>query len=143
MIKRLLVCLFLAGPLAAGAQPTGRADSLWVAENYLTSIQQTINNTKLAEKQRLVQLDSLTRLATGYKQLFAAELKKVVSDDQERENMNRSLNYILQSMVLYKSDIKKNNYKRSKSSNTELSYLNTNIPRLLSLIKKSLLPAAK
>ncbi|MBP7555650.1 MAG: hypothetical protein KA821_05275 [Chitinophagaceae bacterium] len=143
MIKQLLICLLLTGPLAGAAQSAGGADSLWVVKNYLMSIQQTINNTKFTEKQRIVQLDSLTRLSTGYKQLFAAELKKVVPDDRERENMNRSLNYILQSMVLYKSDIKKNNYKRSKSSNTELSYLNTNIPLLLSLIQKTLLPAAK
>lgn len=143
MIKQLIICFFLFVPLAAAAQSASRADSLWVVENYLTSIQHTINNPKLTEKQRIIHLDSLTRLATGYKQLFAAELKKFVSDDRECENLNRSLNYILQSMVLYKSDIKNNNYKRSKSSNTELAYLNNNIPRLISSISKSLLPGGK
>lgn len=136
MIKQLIICFFLFAPLAAAAQSASRADSLWVVENYLTSIQQTINNPKLTEKQRIIHLDSLTRLATGYKQLFAAELKKVVLDDRECENMNRSLNYILQSMVLYKSDIKNNNYKRSKSSGEEAAYLNTTIPAFISRLNK-------
>ena len=134
MIKQLIICFFLFAPLAASAQSANRADSLWVVENYLTSIQQTINNPKLTEKRKVAQLDSLIRLATGYKQLFTSQIKKIVSDEQECENMNRSLNYILQSMALYKSDIKKNNYKPSKSSSQEVTYLNTNIPALISRI---------
>lgn len=124
MIKQLFFFLLLLFSVRVNAQTAKGTDSLIMVKNYLLNIQKTVN-AKQAEKQKIAKLDSLIRLATKQKAIFGRNLTCVVKNKQEAAEMKTTLNFILQSMVLYKADLKSNG-----ESPSEILYLNKNIPIL-------------
>lgn len=123
MIKQLFFFLLLLFSVRVNAQTAKGTDSLIMVKNYLLNIQKTVN-AKQPEKQKVTKLDSLIRSATKQKAIFERNLNSVVQNKQEAAEMKTSLNFILQSMVLYKTDIKNS---QPKSARTEMLYLNKNI----------------
>lgn len=127
MIKNILFLLLLFA-VKTYAQTSKSIDSLFMVKSYLLVIQETVN-AKKSEKQKIAKLDSLIRLATSHKRIFDRNLNDIVKYEREAKEMKTSLNFILQSMVLYKTDLKS-----SGKSPSEILYLNKNIPILVNKI---------
>lgn len=127
MIKKYLF-VFLFVSLQANAQLTKKIDSLFLVKSYLLNIQHTVNS-KEESKQKLAKLDNFVKSATAQKAVFNKNIAKIVENKQEIEQLKSSLNFILQSLALYKSDISNN-----KSGLSEKKYLNQNIPPLIDKI---------
>lgn len=129
MTKQLLFLLLLFS-IKVNAQTAKGIDSLFLVKNYLLDVQ-TIINAKQLENQKIEKLDSFIRSATKQKAIFGRNINSIVQNNQEAEEMKTSLNFILQSMVVYKTDIKNN---QPKQARTEILYLNKNIPILINKI---------
>ncbi len=119
-----LILLFLLISLQANAQRPG-LDSLSMVRNYLMEIRNAVNSKELP-KHKLEKLDRLIKSATSQKAIFNRNITKVIVVALEAEQLMSTLNFILQSMVLYRSDIKSN-----YESQSETVFLNKNIPVLV------------
>lgn len=119
-----LTFLFLLTSLQGNAQ-IAEVDGLYMVRNYLVEIRNTVN-AKEPPKHKLEKLDSLIKSANMQKAVFNRNVAKITATPQEAEQLKSALNYILQSMILYRSDIK--NYHESQS---EIVFLNKNIPVLI------------
>lgn len=118
-------------PISRGySQYSKRIDSLSMLKDYLRKIQVVVN-AKQGGKEKVFKLDSLIGLGTSYRSQFKQQLKVFVMDGDERNLMQRSFDFILQSLVLYKVDLKE-----IGSSPMEMRYLNKNIPDLIARIKR-------
>ncbi|WP_162796137.1 hypothetical protein [Pedobacter nanyangensis] len=123
-----LFLLFMLVSLQTNAQISKGMDSIFLVKDYLLHIQKAVN-TQQPEKEKIAKLDSLIRLATEQKAVFGRNLSPILKNEQEAREMKTSLNFILQSMVLYRSDLQSNN-----KSQSEILYLNKNIPILINKI---------
>ncbi|MCJ8210406.1 hypothetical protein MUY27_11860 [Mucilaginibacter sp. RS28] len=133
LLKNWLV-FTIASTTLCYSQANTHTDSLFATKNYLQAITSTINQVK-DPKQRVGKLDSLIRLGTEQKAIFERNMKVLLKEnDQEYKMVSRSFNFILQSVILYKTDMKENNYRSNQSTKTELVYLNKNIPPLIDKI---------
>lgn len=119
-----LILLFLLISLQANAQKA-RLDSLSIVRNYLMEIRNAVNSKELP-KNKLEKLNRLIKSATSQKAIFNRNITKVIGVAPEAEQLMSTLNFILQSMVLYRSDIKSNH-----ESQSETVFLNKNIPVLV------------
>ncbi|WP_162926574.1 hypothetical protein [Pedobacter chitinilyticus] len=116
--------------IKVSAQTEKATDSLALIRNYLLDIQKAVN-TKQPQKHKVAKLDSLIRLATKQQAVFERNLSPVLKNKREVVAMESSLNFILQSMVLYKTGIKNS---QSRSAHAETLYLNKNISILANKI---------
>lgn len=127
MIRSLLI-LFLLIPIKSIARDSPNSDSLLLVKNYLLDIQRVINE-KVTEQERLGALDSLLQRASVQKTRLEYNLNLIVKNGQIAGEMTAVFNFIIQSLILYKTDL------RNKSENTsEMEYLNHNIPILVDKI---------
>lgn len=121
MIRSLLI-LFLLLSIKSIAQDSPNSDSLLLVKNYLLDIQRVINE-KVTEQERLGALDSLLQRASVQKTRLEYNLNLIVKNGQVAGEMTAAFNFIIQSLILYKTDL------RNKAENTsEMEYLNHNIP---------------
>lgn len=145
MLPAIIILLLFAISLELPAQQKSTAallpvqasksvDSLYRVKAFLLVVKHTINNHQLTEKQRVVQLDSFIHEGSKLQRLFARHIRVVLNDSAECETLERSLSFVLQSMVLLKTDLKGNNYKPGESSRGELDYMNKHIPPLVETI---------
>ncbi len=102
----------------ASAQTTQPKDSLLFEKAYLLDIKRSLSK-KQAIQQKIVMLDSLINKGKALDKVFHRS---------QLSHLSRSFQFILQSLVLYKSDLK-----TATDSHMERQYLDENIP---SLIKK-------
>lgn len=121
-MKRLYVILFLllfGWVHFASAQTTQPKDSLLLANTYLLDIQRSLSK-KQGRQQKIVMLDSLINKGKALDKVFHRS---------QLSHLSRSFQFILQSLVLYKSDLK-----TARDSPMERQYLDENIPSLIKQI---------
>ena len=121
-MKRLYVILFLllfGWDDSAPAQATQPKDSLLLAKTFLLDIQRSLSK-KQERQQKIVMLDSLINKGKSLDKVFHRS---------QLSHLSRSFQFILQSLVLYKSDLK-----IAADSPMERQYLDKNIPLLLKQI---------
>src|SRR5690606_5734051 len=99
-------------------------DSLLLVKTYLTELKKTATS-KQSKKAKLLKLEPLLRDGIRQRGILNRNIKRT-KNPNETEELVRLFNFILQSAILYKSDIK-NNY----SGAAEISYLKMNIPVFL------------
>lgn len=134
MFKFVLVfCLFFS--VTATAQKQQNVDSLLFVKSYLLVLKETVSEKQTSLKQKVVKVDSLLKAGSQYQTLLATHLKPVVVSNTEREQMQQSFRLILQSAILFKTDVKQQQYKTGKSSDAEVLYINKNIPLLVDKIQ--------
>lgn len=121
-MKSLILILFFFG-IQMNAQ-TKSKDSLVLVKEYLYELKSTVNSSKF-KKSKILKMERLIRTGITQREIFERNIKRTKSKE-EAEEMIRTFNFILQSAILYKNDIKKN-----YSGYSEVKYLNTNIPVLL------------
>lgn len=85
-------------------QTSKNIDSLLLVKEYLLDIRKTIN-TKQSPGQKIEKLTTFIRAATKQKAIFGRNINPIAPTHQEAGDMKTSLNFVLQSMVLYKSDL--------------------------------------
>jgi len=129
MIKKFSFILLLFSGFAF-SQSSKPADSLFLVKNYLLEIQNTVNS-KESPKQKIGKLNALIKLVTTQKAVFNRNITKVVKNNDEAKTLKSSLNFILQSMVLHKSDLR---VAPKPCGTNEAAYLNKNIPVLVDKI---------
>lgn len=121
-MERLYVIFFLSlfgWVHFASAQTTQPKDSLLSAKTYLLDIQKFLSK-KRERQQKIVMLDSLINEGKALDKVFhRGQLSK----------LSRSFHFILQSLALYKSDLK-----TAADSPIEMQYLDENIPMLIKQI---------
>lgn len=129
-VKAIFILVLFCGSNVFG-QISKNTDSLFMVKNYLLDIQNTVNS-KENPKQKTEKLTAFIRSAAKQKAVFGRNIHSVAPNNQEAEEMKTSLNFVLQSMVLYKSDLKE---KPAKPCGTnEAAYLNKNITILVNKI---------
>jgi len=124
---RTLFLLFFLISFQANSQTSKVVDSLFLVKSYLLEIRTTVNSKE--KPQQLEKLDRLIKSATTQKDFFNRNIIKILDNKQEMAKLKSSLNFILQSLVLYKSDISNDN-----DGFSEKKYLNQNIPPLVDKI---------
>lgn len=125
MIKKCLI-LFIMIWFQANAQKTV-IDSIFGVQDYLLEIRNSVNSNESPRK-KLDKLNSLIQSATTQKAIFSRNITKISGQPQEEVQLKSLLNFILQSLVLYETDLKNNNI---KSAQNELKYMNKNISNLV------------
>lgn len=123
MLRGLLLLLLL-NPVRVQGQTTS-IDSLYMVRHYLLQIRNTVNSGESASR-KLDKLNVMVRSADRQKNVFSRSVRRLVGDVTDVEQLISSLNFVLQSLVLYRSDLKGNHTGRS-----ELVFLNRNIPILV------------
>jgi len=127
-VKKILL-LFLLVSVFANAQRS-RIDSLLVINDYLSEIRNIVNENNIDKAQRLQKLKILVKKASEKEKKFKSNLKEIIpTNNSDYKMMTNRFHLILQSLVLYKSDISNNN-----ESLSEKKYLNQNIPALIDKI---------
>lgn len=127
MMKPLFLFL-LSISLQINAQNRSSVDSLFIVKKYLIEIQDIVNSKK-SNGQKLAELDKLVKSAAKQNNIFERSLKVILDSKKESDDMKASFKLILQSMALYKSDIKMNS-----KNDSERKYLNRNISPLVDKI---------
>ena len=125
MIKKFLV-LFIMVWLQTNAQRTA-IDSLFRVQDYLLEIKSSVNSNE-SPKKKLEKLNRLIQSASTQKDIFSRNIAKISGNKEETTQLKSSLNFILQSLALYTTDLKRNNM---KSAENELKYMNKNISHLV------------
>jgi len=120
-----LFFIFLFISIQLYAQSSKNIDSLFLVNDYLQEIK-TVVNSKDDNDKKIKELDNLIRIATRQKSVFSRNIKLVVKNQKTQDELGVSINFILQSLVLYETDIKS-----SSKSASERKYLNQNIPPLI------------
>lgn len=115
----ILFILLFGWDYSASAHTTQPKDSLMLVKTYLFEIQKSLSKKQERHK-KIVMLDSLINKGKA--------LDKVFRGDQ-LSKLSRSFHFILQSLALYKSDLK-----ATADSPMERQYLDENIPLLLKQI---------
>lgn len=121
-MKQLYVIFFLSlfgWVHFASAQTIQPKDSLLLTKIYLLDIQRSLSK-KQGRQQKIVMLDSLINKGKALDNVFhRGQLSK----------LSRAFHFILQSLALYKSDLK-----TAADSPMERQYLDENIPMLIKQI---------
>jgi hypothetical protein len=118
-MKRLYVIFFLSlfgWVYSASAQTTQPKDSVLLAKIYLLDIQRSFSK-KQERQQKIVMLKSLINKGKTLDKVFHRS---------QLSHLSRSFQFILHSLVLYKSDLK-----IAADSPMERQYLNESIPLLI------------
>lgn len=118
----------------AEAQQQKHIDSLLMVKDYLLTLQQVVSDRETTLRKKVEQVDSLLKKGVYYETLFKTHLIPIVTPYQESERLLQSFRFIVQSAILFKTDVKQQGYKPGKSSAAEVLYLNKNIPPLVDSI---------
>ncbi len=121
-MKQLYVIFFISlfvWAYSASAQTTQPKDSVLLAKIYLLDIHKSLSK-KQERQQKIVMLESLINKGKTLEKVFHRS---------QLSHLSRSFQFILHSLVLYKSDLK-----IAADSPMERQYLDKNIPLLLKQI---------
>mgnify|MGYP000873556568 CR=1 FL=1 len=109
-------------------------DSLMTVTTYLLDLKSTVNDTITPVQLKVNKLDSMVRLATKFQAIIDNSGKKVIAIDNVFEKIRNDFRFVIQSVILYKTDIKEQEYKISERLLQEKLYINKNIPPLVDKI---------
>lgn len=126
MLPNLFITVTLLLQSITGISQTKQHIShLYEVKSYLLAAKTTVNK-RTEREQKVASLDSLIRLATRTKEIFTVHINPILRNrPEEIRSLNQSLNFILQSIILYKTDLKN---RQEKAAETEMQYLNKQIP---------------
>lgn len=124
-----MVLVFLLISIFGNAQKS-KIDSLLITRDYLSEILSTVNGKNSNKNEQLQKLKIIIKQASVKEKQFKSNLKEIIpTNNPDYKKMTNSFHLILQSVVLYKSDIPNNN-----DGLSEKKYLNQNIPTLIDKI---------
>lgn len=130
-IFRVLLVLFTTINIA---QNKSDIDSLYQVKNYLLEIRSTVNVKDWNGAQQLIKVEQLIEKGKSYETQFPLWLKSVIHEDSwHSTEMKRQFTLILQTLALYKSDLKTFQNKRP-TNKEDLEFLNNSIPKLVDTI---------
>lgn len=134
MIKSICMVFLVLFTTITIAQNKSDIDSLYQVNNFLLDIRSTVNLKKWNGAQQLIKVEQLIEKGKGYETQFPLWLKTVIREDSWHSiEMKRQFTLILQTLALYKSDLKMLQNKRP-TNQEELEYLNRKIPKLVDTI---------
>ena len=134
MIKSICMVFLVIFTTITIAQNKSDIDSLYQVNNFLLDIRSTVNLKKWNGAQQLIKVEQLIEKGKGYETQFPLWLKTVIREDSWHSiEMKRQFTLILQTLALYKSDLKMLQNKRP-TNQEELEYLNRKIPKLVDTI---------
>lgn len=109
-------------------------DSLYQVKDFLLDIRSTVNVKDWNGAQQLIKVEQLIEKGKSYETQFPLWLKTVIREDiWHSTEMKRQFTLILQTLALYKSDLKTFQNKRP-TNKEDLEYLNCKIPKLVDTI---------
>jgi hypothetical protein len=126
-MKKLLIAFMMLFAFSAKAQTKAQADSLNVVKEYVLNLQSTVNSTTLGGEEKVRALTTLLETGTKTGKTLKKNLGAFVMGD-EYKNIAGLYGFIVQSAILYKTDLKSNNYKEGESAKVEAQYLNGHVP---------------
>ena len=134
MIKSIYIGFLVLFTTITFAQNKSDIDSLFQVKNYLLDIRSTVNVKDWNGAQQLIKVEQLIEKGQRYETQFPLWLKTVIREDSwHSTEMKRQFTLILQTLALYKSDLKMLQNKRP-TNQEELEYLNRKIPKLVDTI---------
>ena len=134
MIKSIYIGFLVLFTTITFAQNKSDIDSLYQVKNYLLDIRSTVNVKDWNGAQQLIKVEQLIEKGQRYETQFPLWLKTVIREDSwHSTEMKRQFTLILQTLALYKSDLKTFQNKRP-TNQEELEYLNRKIPKLVDTI---------
>jgi len=134
MIKSIYIGFLVLFTTITFAQNKSDIDSLYQVKNYLLDIRSTVNVKDWNGAQQLIKVEQLIEKGQRYETQFPLWLKTVIREDSwHSTEMKRQFTLILQTLALYKSDLKMLQNKRP-TNQEELEYLNRKIPKLVDTI---------
>lgn len=134
MIKSIYIGFLVLFTTITSAQNKSDIDSLYQVKNYLLDIRSTVNVKDWNGAQQLIKVEQLIEKGKSYETQFPLWLKTVIREDSwHSTEMKRQFTLILQTLALYKSDLKMLQNKRP-TNQEELEYLNRKIPKLVDTI---------
>jgi hypothetical protein len=134
MIKSIYIGFLVLFTTITFAQNKSDIDSLYQVKDYLLDIRSTVNVKDWNGAQQLIKVEQLIEKGQRYETQFPLWLKTVIREDSwHSTEMKRQFTLILQTLALYKSDLKMLQNKRP-TNQEELEYLNRKIPKLVDTI---------
>ena len=134
MIKSIYIGFLVLFTTITFAQNKSDIDSLFQVKDFLLDIRSTVNVKDWNGAQQLIKVEQLIEKGKGYETQFPLWLKTVIREDSwHSTEMKRQFTLILQTLALYKSDLKMLQNKRP-TNQEELEYLNRKIPKLVDTI---------
>lgn len=134
MIKSIYIGFLVLFTTITFAQNKSDIDSLYQVKNYLLDIRSTVNVKDWNGAQQLIKVEQLIEKGKGYETQFPLWLKTVIREDSwHSTEMKRQFTLILQTLALYKSDLKMLQNKRP-TNKEDLEFLNNSIPKLVDTI---------
>ena len=134
MIKSIYIGFLVLFTTITFAQNKSDIDSLYQVKNYLLDIRSTVNVKDWNGAQQLIKLEQLIEKGKSYETQFPLWLKTVIREDSwHSTEMKRQFTLILQTLALYKSDLKMLQNKRP-TNKEDLEFLNNSIPKLVDTI---------
>jgi hypothetical protein len=129
----LLMVLMTSSCFSQSYKPV---DSLFIVKDYLIEIKNSMpNKGSVTILEEVKKLEALIRQGTKQKIVFENQLNIILKNDsKEKESLLQKFNYILQSAILLKTDLKQNNYLYNESSLKEAQYLYKNSAVLIDKI---------
>lgn len=134
MIKSIYIGFLVLFATITFAQNKSDIDSLFQVKNYLLDIRSTVNVKDWNGAQQLIKVEQLIEKGKSYETQFPLWLKTVIREDSwHSTEMKRQFTLILQTLALYKSDLKMLQNKRP-TNKEDLEFLNNSIPKLVDTI---------
>jgi DNA repair ATPase RecN len=131
MIKHGVISICLLFFLAINAQNKNHIDSLYQVKNYLLDLRSTVIKNDWNTNEQLIKVSQLMEKGKDYEKQFPIWLNAVLHEDSRHyTEMQRQFTLILQTLALYKSDLKA---KPNQLPNNldDLKFLNNSIPKLV------------
>ena len=134
MIKSIYIGFLVLFTTITFAQNKSDIDSLFQVKVFLLDIRSTVNVKDWNGAQQLIKVEQLIEKGKSYETQFPLWLKTVIREDSwHSTEMKRQFTLILQTLALYKSDLKMLHNKRP-TNQEELEYLSRKIPKLVDTI---------
>ena len=134
MIKNIFMGFLILFTTITIAQNKSDIDSFYQVSNYLLDIRSTVNVKDWNGAQQLIKVEQLIEKGKSYETQFPLCLKSVIHEDSwHSTEMKRQFTLILQTLALYKSDLKILQNKRP-TNQEDLEFLNSSIPKLVDTI---------
>ena len=134
MIKSIYIGFLVLFTTITFAQNKSDIDSLYQVKDFLLDIRSTVNVKDWNGAQQLIKVEQLIEKGKSYETQFPLWLKTVIREDSwHSTEMKRQFTLILQTLALYKSDLKMLQNKRP-TNQEELEYLSRKIPKLVDTI---------
>jgi len=134
MIKSIYIGFLVLFTTITFSQNKSDIDSLYQVKDYLLDIRSTVNVKDWNGAQQLIKVEQLIEKGQRYETQFPLWLKTVIREDSwHSTEMKRQFTLILQTLALYKSDLKMLQNKRP-TNKEDLEFLNNSIPKLVDTI---------